>query len=117
MHRELSFYFDTVLNFSGSVTEHNFVLRCIPADNPEQKILSYTLTVLPNAGPGTVGKDSFGNWSTKGHPDRVVNIDQSVLKLFASLIDGTENWKEARMPTLHAKQILQVLQRFSLSSL
>ncbi|HCS97276.1 MAG TPA: restriction endonuclease subunit M [Lachnospiraceae bacterium] len=58
-------------------------------------------------------KDSFGNWSTKGHPDRVVNIDQSVLKLFASLIDGTENWKEARMPTLHAKQILQVLQRFS----
>lgn len=58
-------------------------------------------------------KDSFGNWSTKGHPDRVVNIDQSVLKLFASLIDGTENWKEARMPTLHAKQILQVFQRFS----
>lgn len=58
-------------------------------------------------------KDSFGNWSTKGHPDRVVNIDQSVLKLFATLIDGTENWKEARMPTLHAKQILQVLQRFS----
>lgn len=53
-------------------------------------------------------KDSFGNWSTKGHPDRVVNIDQSVLKLFASLIDGTENWKEARMPTLHAKQILQL---------
>lgn len=58
-------------------------------------------------------KDSFGNWSTKGHPDRVVNINQSVLKLFASLIDGTDNWKEARMPTLHAKQILQVLQRFS----
>lgn len=66
MHRELSFYFDTVLNFSGSVTEHNFVLRCIPADNPEQKILSYTLTVLPNVGPGTVGKDSFGNYIRTG---------------------------------------------------
>ena len=45
MRRELSFYFDTVLNFSGSVTEHNFLLRCIPADKPEQSILSYTLTV------------------------------------------------------------------------
>lgn len=26
-------------------------------------------------------KDSFGNWSTKGHPDRVVNINQSVILL------------------------------------
>jgi len=60
MQRELSFYFDTVLNFSGSVTEHNFLLRCIPADTPEQKVLSYTLTVFPD-GAAALGKDSFGN--------------------------------------------------------
>ncbi len=60
MHRELSFYFDTVLQFSGPVTEHNFLLRCIPADCPEQKILSYTLTVYPD-GVSSLGRDSFGN--------------------------------------------------------
>ena len=66
MHRELSFYFDTVLNFSGPVTEHNFLLRCIPADTPEQKILSYTLTVFPDASVAHIGKDSFGNFVRAG---------------------------------------------------
>ena len=58
-------------------------------------------------------KDSNGDWSVSGHQDRIVVVDKEVLLLFASLIDGTDNWQEARMPTLHAKQILQVLQRFS----
>ena len=73
MRRELSFYFDTVLNFSGSVTEHNFLLRCIPADSPEQKILSYTLTVYPD-GAASLGRDSFGNVVRAG---RVVEAHDS----------------------------------------
>ena len=73
MRRELSFYFDTVLNFSGSVREHNFLLRCIPADSPEQKILSYTLTVYPD-GATSLGRDSFGNVVRAG---RVVEAHDS----------------------------------------
>ena len=73
MRRELSFYFDTVLNFSGSVTEHNFLLRCIPADKPEQSILSYTLTVYPD-GAASLGRDSFGNVVRAG---RVVEAHDS----------------------------------------
>ncbi len=73
MYRELSFYFDTVLNFSGSVTEHNFLLRCIPADAPEQSILSYTLTVYPD-GAASLGRDSFGNVVRAG---RVVEAHDS----------------------------------------
>ena len=73
MQRELSFYFDTVLNFSGSVTEHNFLLRCIPADSPEQKVLSYTLTVYPD-GAASLGRDSFGNVVRAG---RVVEAHDS----------------------------------------
>lgn len=57
-------------------------------------------------------KDSAGNWNTHGHKDRIIKIDKTVLSLFASLIDGNKNWKEARMPTIHAKQILEVLQCF-----
>lgn len=73
MRRELSFYFDTVLNFSGSVSEHNFLLRCIPADAPEQSILSYTLTVYPD-GAASLGRDSFGNVVRAG---RVVEAHDS----------------------------------------
>ena len=73
MRRELSFYFDTVLNFSGSVREHNFLLRCIPDDSPEQKILSYTLTVYPD-GAASLGRDSFGNVVRAG---RVVEAHDS----------------------------------------
>lgn len=73
MRRELSFYFDTVLNFSASVTEHNFLLRCIPADAPEQSILSYTLTVYPD-GAASLGRDSFGN---KVRAGRVVEAHDS----------------------------------------
>ena len=73
MRRELSFYFDTVLNFSGSVTEHNFLLRCVPADAPEQSILSYTLTVYPDSA-ASLGRDSFGNVVRAG---RVVEAHDS----------------------------------------
>ena len=73
MRRELSFYFDTVLNFSGSVTEHNYLLRCIPDDAPEQSILSYTLTVYPD-GAASLGRDSFGNVVRAG---RVVEAHDS----------------------------------------
>lgn len=73
MRRELSFYFDTVLNFSALVKEHNFLLRCIPADTPEQSILSYTLTVYPD-GAASLGLDSFGNVVRAG---RVVEAHDS----------------------------------------
>ena len=62
-------------------------------------------------------KDDNGNWNTHGHKDRIIKIDKSALLLFASLIDGNDNWKEARMPTIHAKQILEVLQCFASQSL
>lgn len=62
-------------------------------------------------------KDDDGNWNTHGHKDRIIKIDKSALLLFASLIDGNDNWKEARMPTIHAKQILEVLQCFASQSL
>ena len=58
---ELSCYFDVRLAFSAPVTEHNFLLRCIPADAPEQRILSYTLSILPRSAATGIGEDAFGN--------------------------------------------------------
>ena len=96
MRRELSFYFDTVLNFSGSVREHNFLLRCIPADSPEQKILSYTLTVYPD-GAASLGRDSFGNVVRAG---RVVEAHDSFRYTLQGMAyrDDSQRLPEAAAP-------------------
>ncbi len=63
---ELSFFFDTELRFSGYVTEHQFLLRCLPPELPEQKILSHTFSILPGEVKTSFGKDSFGNRCCSG---------------------------------------------------
>lgn len=61
MGSELSFYFDTRLEFSSAVTRHDFLLRCIPAGTPEQRVLSYTLSIRPDWAVTSIGADAFGN--------------------------------------------------------
>ena len=58
-------------------------------------------------------KDENGNWNTKGHPDRLIIVGEQELRLFAKLFDGSEQWKQARLPVLHAKQLVEVLERFA----
>ena len=57
-------------------------------------------------------KDDNGNWNLHGHPDRVIHVGQKELTLFAKLFDGSEEWRSARLPVLHAKQLVEVLERF-----
>lgn len=57
-------------------------------------------------------KDENG-WCTKGHPDRVIQIGANELKMFAKLLDEGKEWKSARLPVLHAKQLMDVLERFA----
>ena len=63
-------------------------------------------------GPVPGIKDENG-WCTKGHPDRVIHVGQKELKLFAKLFDGSEEWKMARLPVLHARQLVEVLECFA----
>lgn len=35
------------------------------------------------------------------------------LRLFAKLFDGSEEWKMARLPVLHARQLVEVLEKFA----
>ena len=58
-------------------------------------------------------KDDNDNWSIQGHPDRIISIGQRELKLFAKLFDDDNNWKKARLPVLHARQLVDVLQKLS----
>ncbi|MDD9271471.1 Eco57I restriction-modification methylase domain-containing protein [Paenibacillus sp. GCM10023248] len=54
-------------------------------------------------------KDENNNWNTNGHPGRVVKVDRKELELFAKLFDGSDNWKQARLPVIHAQKLIEVL--------
>lgn len=58
-------------------------------------------------------KDEKNNWNASGHPDRVVRVGESELKLFAQLFDGSDIADEARLPTIHARQLVDVLRCFA----
>ncbi|MGI6408862.1 MAG: Eco57I restriction-modification methylase domain-containing protein [Thiopseudomonas sp.] len=63
--------------------------------------------VLPNGQVRAV-------WNTQGHADRIIQVSEHELTLFAQLYDeaGTEPLT-ARLPALHARQLLAVLEKFA----
>lgn len=58
-------------------------------------------------------KDEDGDWNVKGHPDRVIHVTKKELAVFAKLFDGNDNWKQAKLPQLHAKQLIETLECFA----
>ena len=67
----------------------------------------YTDRANSSSVPGI--KDEKGIWNTKGHKDRIIYVGQKELKLFAKIFDGSEKWRKARLPVIHAKQLVDVL--------
>ena len=59
-------------------------------------------------------KTDDGGWETIGHPARIISVDLETLSLFAQLYDsvGTPG-AEARLPALHAQNLVDVLRKFS----
>ncbi len=61
-------------------------------------------------------KDENSNWEIHGHPGRVVHIGNRELELFAKVFDGGNNWKQAKLPILHAQLFIEVLKCFGLQN-
>jgi hypothetical protein len=59
-------------------------------------------------------RDEIGNWNLEGHLDRIIEVDENVLALFARLYDtpGTRPL-EARLPSLHARELVGALRKFA----
>lgn len=55
-------------------------------------------------------KDANNNWHIEGHPHRILHITKKELQLFASLLDAQCPWQQARLPALHAKELVEVLE-------
>lgn len=58
-------------------------------------------------------KDAEGNWNCQGHPDRIIRISRKELSALAKLFDGSEEWRQARLPVLHCKQLLESMGCFA----
>lgn len=59
-------------------------------------------------------KDENGDWNVKGHPDRIIHVTKKELAVFAKLFNGSDEWKQAKLPVLHAKEFVEVLSTYSL---
>lgn len=82
-------YFDTMANLFSPITIDE----------------SYAGTdIIPVSGL----KDDVGNWNTSGHSNRILTIGREELKTIAKLYDGSDDWRGARLPALHTKQLLSV---------
>ena len=60
-------------------------------------------------------KDDDNKWDVRGHRDRLLVVDEVMLRLFAKLLDGSaELVASAKLPPVHSRQLVEVLQRLSL---
>ena len=61
-------------------------------------------------GPVPGIKDDDGDWNLEGHAHRVIDIDDGALSTFAKLYDHVDAPAlEARLPALHARELLTVI--------
>jgi len=58
-------------------------------------------------------KDEDNNWNLRGHPSRVVRVKESDLKTYAVLFDDTDDWRTARLPSIHSEELSEVLNCFA----
>jgi hypothetical protein len=67
-------------------------------------------------GSGVCGgiKGETGEWNIAGHRDRLIEIDEETLTLFARLYDKPDTpATHARLPSLHTRQLVDILRRFA----
>lgn len=98
------------LNVYSNIPSSSFEMICnlyVPSTIDE------CLDSANRVGPVPGIKDENGNWCTVGHCGRLITVGKKELTLFARLFDDSDNWKEARIPAVHAKALSDVLYRFS----
>jgi type I restriction-modification system DNA methylase subunit len=121
------FQFQNELNLFADVDHHakfsiNIFGNKINDNSVEFKHLAnlFTPSTIDNSfnhdGRGTIPgiKDDKNKWCVKGHRDRIIEVTENELSLFAEQYDekGTPNLM-ARLPAIHSSQLIGVLQKFT----
>ena len=95
------------LNIYSGTQDPSFdtIVNLFTTDMIEECYDHSTVTEVPGI------RDTNG-WCIKGHPDRIVHIGKQELQLFSKLFEDGKNWSGTRMPLLHCKQFIDVLECF-----
>ncbi|MFD1166980.1 Eco57I restriction-modification methylase domain-containing protein [Sphingobacterium daejeonense] len=58
-------------------------------------------------------------WNIQAHQHRIVNINENVLKILSQTFENTTDWEGAKLVSIHAKEIIDIIKKigFSLLSL
>lgn len=96
MSRQLSFFYDVLLEFDQAVRGHAFALRCVPPGFPGQDILDVTLVLDPQA-PYARQHDGFGNLLQIGRVEDWHDHFRYTVRGTARL-DGTKRKVETLQP-------------------
>ncbi len=67
-------------------------------------------------GHGVCGgiKDENGNWNTKAHRDRIVEITDKELQVLSEAFENGADWETVKLNSIHANNIINVLKQLSL---
>lgn len=57
-------------------------------------------------------RDNNGNINLRGQRSRIINIGVPELKLFARVLDQSDNWRSARLMSVYSQEILNILECF-----
>lgn len=57
-------------------------------------------------------KDQNNNWNIKGDIERVIKVNKQDLLIFARLLSNSNNYKDAKLPAIQVKSLLNVLNCF-----
>ncbi|MCM1061294.1 MAG: transglutaminase family protein [Eubacterium sp.] len=89
---KVRYSFSTKLTFDNNVHDHSFALRCVPNENPRQKITAFDFSVSPFVGVCTT-VDAFSNKVLSGiiHKDhRCLDFDISGEAIIDSSAERTD---------------------------
>jgi hypothetical protein len=76
----------------------------------EECFASSDITTIPGI------KNSMGKWEVRGHPRRIIMVDENLLGLFAHIYDSEDTKAvHARLPSLHSSEIANVITKFAMT--
>lgn len=52
-------------------------------------------------------------WNTRAHKNRIVRFQEDELRVLANTFEGSEDWGCAKLVSIHAKEVVNVLKQFS----
>ncbi len=100
------------INISGGTASESGFTAAFSLYTPTTLAYSLAHTRAEDPVPGI--KTDEGNWDTRGHCHRLIQVTREELAIFAALFEESETDPlETRLPQVHSRQILEVLRKFS----